>query len=141
MQVPINSGPLYGCAIRQNGNCVDPNLQPGRSAGNNTFRNLPKEIHTLNDAILAAAKELSTRPKERLRIIYVVSDGKEYGSKATLREVIRYLQTNKIAVYATAVGASAELGRGLREPPAPALHHVRQHPVQVHAGHGRRSVL
>jgi VWFA-related protein len=112
MQVPINSGPLYGCPIRQNGNCVDPNLQPGRSAGNNTFGNLPKELHTLNDAILAAAKELSTRPKERLRVIYVVSDGKEYGSKATLREVIRYLQTNKISVYATAVGASAEWGVG-----------------------------
>ena len=112
MQVPINSGPLYGCAIRQNGNCVDPNLQPGRSAGNNSFGNMPKELHTLNDAILSAAKELSTRPKERLRAIYVVSDGKEYGSKATLREVIRYLQTNKIAVYATAVGASAEWGVG-----------------------------
>lgn len=111
-QVPINSGPLYGCAIRQNGNCVDPNLQPGRSAGGNSFGNLPKEIHTLNDAILAAAKELSTRPKERLRVIYVISDGKEYGSKATLKEVIRYLQTNKIAVYATAVGASAEWGVG-----------------------------
>jgi VWFA-related protein len=112
MLVPINSGPLYGCSLRQNGNCIDPNLQPGRSAGNNTFGNLPKELHTLNDAILAAAKELSTRPKERLRVIYVVSDGKEYGSKATLREVIRYLQTNKIAVYATAVGASAEWGVG-----------------------------
>jgi VWFA-related protein len=73
---------------------------------------IPKEIHTLNDAILAAAKELSTRPKERLRVIYVVSDGKEYGSKASLREVIRYLQTNKITVYATAVGASAEWGVG-----------------------------
>ncbi len=112
MQVPINSGPLYGCPIRQNGNCVDPNLQPGRSAGNNSFGNLPKEMHTLNDAILSAAKELSTRPKERLRMIYVVSDGKEYGSKATLREVIKYLQTNKIAVYATAVGASADWGVG-----------------------------
>lgn len=112
MQVPINSGPLYGCPIRQNGSCIDPNIQPGRSAGNTSFGNLPKELHTLNDAILAAAKELSTRPKERLRMIYVVSDGKEYGSRATLREVIRVLQTNKIAVYATAVGQSAEWGVG-----------------------------
>jgi len=68
---------------------------------------IPKEIHTLNDAILSAAKELSTRPKGRRRIIYVISDGKEYGSKATLREVLRYLETNKIAVYGTAVGTSA----------------------------------
>ncbi len=111
-QVPINTGPLAGCNIRENGNCVDPNLQPGRSAGSGTFITIPKEIHTLNDAILAAAKELSTRPKERLRIIYVISDGKEYGSKATLKEVIKYLQTNKIAVYATGVGASAVWGEG-----------------------------
>ncbi len=110
--VPVNSGPMAGCSIRENGNCVDPNLQPGRSTGNDTFITIPKEIHTLNDAILQAAKELSTRPKDRLRIIYVVSDGKEYGSKATWKEVVRYLQTNKIAVYATAVGDSARWGEG-----------------------------
>jgi VWFA-related protein len=109
--VPIDSGPLANCSITKNGSCVDPNLQPGRSAGGD-FMVVPKEIHTLNDAILSAAKELSTRPVERRRVIYVVSDGKEYGSKATLREVIRYLQTNKITVYATGVGASAVWGEG-----------------------------
>lgn len=112
MQVPINSGPLAGCSIRQNGNCVDPNLQPGRSAGDGTFITIPKEIHTLNDAILDAAKELSSRPKGRRRIIYVVSDGKEYGSHAKYRDVLRYLQTNKIAVYGTLVGDSARFGEG-----------------------------
>jgi VWFA-related protein len=110
--VPVNDGPMAGCNIRENGNCVDPNIQPGRSAGNDTFITIPKEIHTLNDAILQAAKELSTRPKERRRIIYVVSDGKEYGSKATYKEVVRYLQTNKIAVYGTLVGDSARWGEG-----------------------------
>jgi VWFA-related protein len=112
MLVPINSGPFDSCGIHENGNCVDPNLQSGRSAGNGTFMTIPKEIHTLNDAILAAAKELSTRPKGRRRIIYVISDGKENGSKATYREVIRYLWTNKIAVYGTAVGTSALWGEG-----------------------------
>jgi VWFA-related protein len=87
-------------------------LQPGRSAGNNTFITIPKEIHTLNDAILAAAKELSTRPKGRRRLIYVISDGKENGSKARQKDVVRYLQTNKIAVYATGVGDSARWGEG-----------------------------
>lgn len=112
-QVPVNSGPLAGCNIRENGNCVDPNLQEGRSAGSGSgVITIPKEVHTLNDAILAAAKELSTRPKGRRRIIYVVSDGKEYGSKATLKEVLRYLETNKIAVYGTAVGSSAVWGEG-----------------------------
>jgi len=110
--VPVNSGPLAGCNITQNGSCVDPTLQPGRSAGDSTFITVPKEIHTLNDAILKAAKELSTRPKDRLRIIYVVSDGKEYGSRATWKEVEKYLETNKIAVYATIVGDSARWGEG-----------------------------
>jgi len=112
MLVPINSGPLAGCPVWVNGNCADPNIQPGRSTGNSTFITIPKEIHTLNDAIMAAARELSTRPKERRRIIYVVSDGKEYGSKATIRQVIQYLQTNKIAVYGTLVGDSARWGQG-----------------------------
>jgi VWFA-related protein len=110
--VPDNTGPLAGCNIRQNGNCVDPNIQPGRSAGSGSFITIPKEIHTLNDAILAAAKELSNRPKERRRIIYVISDGKEAGSKAKYSDVVHYLQTNNIAVYGTAVGASAVWGEG-----------------------------
>jgi VWFA-related protein len=109
---PVNSGPLAGCSVRQNGNCVDPNLQPGRSAGSSAFITIPKEIHTLNDGILAAAKELSTRPKGRRRIIYVVSDGKEAGSKANYRDVLHYLQTNQIAVYGTLVGDSARWGEG-----------------------------
>ena len=100
------------CSISINGNCPDPNLQSGHQAQMNGTLNLPKEIHTLNDAILAAAKELSTRPKERRRIIYVISDGKEYGSKATWKEVVHYLQTNNIAVDATLVGDSAHWGEG-----------------------------
>jgi VWFA-related protein len=109
---PVNSGPLAGCNVRENGACVDPNLQPGRSAGSAAFITIPKEIHTLNDAILAAAKELSTRPKERRRIIYVVSDGKEANSKATYKDVLHYLEQNNITVYGTLVGDSARWGEG-----------------------------
>jgi VWFA-related protein len=112
MQVPVTSGPLAGCSITSNGDCVDPNIQQGRSAGGTQFMSLPKEIHTLNDAILRAATELSRRPQGRRRIVYVISDGKEYGSKASTKEVIQYLQTNKIAVYATLVGDSARWGEG-----------------------------
>ena len=110
--VPVNSGPFASCNVRANGNCVDPNLQSGRSAGNSTFITIPKEIHTLNDAIFAAAKSLSTRPIERRRIIYVISDGKEYGSKATYKDVLQYLERNQIAVYGTLVGDSARWGEG-----------------------------
>ncbi len=111
--VPINSGAFANCNININGNCMDVNIQEGRSVGSSSgVITIPKEIHTHNDAILAAAKELSTRPKGRRRIIYVISDGKEEGSKATYKEVIRYLQTNETAVYGTLVGTSAGWGEG-----------------------------
>jgi VWFA-related protein len=42
----------------------------------------------------------------------VISDGKEYGSKASEKEVIQYLQRNEIAVYATLVGDSSIPGMG-----------------------------
>jgi VWFA-related protein len=113
MLVPINGGPFGGCSVTKNGGCVDPNVQRGGSTGGTGGWDIvPKEIHTLNDAILAAAKELSTRPQGRRRVIYVISDGKEYGSKAKFPEVRRYLETNKIAVYGTLVGDSARWGEG-----------------------------
>jgi len=42
----------------------------------------------------------------------VISDGKEYGSTAKYKDVVRYLQTNKIAVYATMVGDPTIPGLG-----------------------------
>lgn len=108
---PVTGGALAGCSITSNGGCVDPNLQVGKSAGAMEM-NPVKEKHTLNDAILEAARELAKRPLGSRRILYVVSDGKEYGSKATIKEVIKYLQTNNIAVYATLVGDSARWGEG-----------------------------
>jgi VWFA-related protein len=111
MGVPVLGGPLAtGPTI--NGKDVDPNLDRGAAGGIDGFLTPPKEIHTLNDAILFAAKDLAQRPKGRRRIIYVVSDGKESGSKATMKEVIRFLQTNNISVYATLVGDSATWGYG-----------------------------
>jgi VWFA-related protein len=107
--VPINSGPFYG-GPRINGQSVDPNLDPQR--GNSGVGVIPKEIHTLNDAILAAGKALSTRPQGSRRIIYVISDGKESRSKANFREVVHYLEANQIAVYGTLVGDSATWGLG-----------------------------
>src|SRR3984885_8831290 len=109
MGVPVNSGPLYG-GPTINGRSVDPNLDPQR--GNSGEGVIPKEIHTLNDAILAAGKSLSTRPKEFRRIIYVISDGKESRSKAKFGEVVHYLEATQIAVYGTLVGDSATWGLG-----------------------------
>lgn len=111
MGAPQVGGVFYG-GPRINNQSVDPNLEPGRSAGGQNVPIMPKEVHTLNDAILEAGKALSTRPHEQRRIIYVISDGKESRSKASYREVVRYLQANQVAVYGTLVGDSATWGLG-----------------------------
>ena len=73
---------------------------------------VPREAHTLNDAILTAAEALVHVGPDRRRVIYVISDGKEFGSKAKTKEVIKYLQQNRIAVYATLTGDSSVEGLG-----------------------------
>ena len=104
-QLYTPDGPLSQTTLI-NGHQFDPNTAPVRNSAS-TFQAPPKETHTLNDAIFMAAQSLAKRPDGRRRMIYVISDGKEYGSKATFKENIRYLQTNKIAVYATVVGESS----------------------------------
>jgi len=86
---------------------IDPNTNSshGRSLGNQ--QTIPREVHTLNDAILEAAIATAKAGPGRRRVVYVISDGKEYGSKAKYKEVVKYLQTNKIAVYGTLVGDSS----------------------------------
>ncbi|MGP8261157.1 MAG: VWA domain-containing protein [Acidobacteriaceae bacterium] len=99
------SGPMSQTTVINNQN-FDPNTASQRG-GSGIVLNPPKELHTLNDAILAAATALSRRPSGRRRVIYVISDGKEYGSKAKYRDVVRYLQTNEIEVDGTLVGDSS----------------------------------
>jgi len=98
-------GPLAQTTTINNEN-FEPNTAPIRNNPGMVF-NTPKEPHTLNDAIFAAAVALSKTPRGRRRVIYVISDGKEYGSKAKFKEVVQYLQTNQIQVYATIVGDSS----------------------------------
>jgi VWFA-related protein len=86
---------------------VDPNTNSTHGRSQLGINNLPRDVHTLNDAILAAATVLAKEPAGRRRIIYVISDGKEYGSTAKFSEVVKYLNTNKIAVFGTLVGDSA----------------------------------
>jgi VWFA-related protein len=110
MGMPLIDGP-FATGPQINGIPVDPNLATQR--GNyGTFLNVPKEVHPLNDAILAAATALAKQPKGRRRILYVITDGKESGSKASQKEVIKYLLTNNISVYGTLVGDSALWGVG-----------------------------
>jgi VWFA-related protein len=91
---------------------TDPNTNSSHGTSHLNVPNVPKEVHTLNDAILAAAVSTTKAGQGRRRIVYVISDGKEYGSTAKFKDVVKYLQTNKIAVYSTLVGDSAIPGMG-----------------------------
>ncbi len=101
-------GPL-ACTTCKNNLPVDPNTNPNSPAGV-ILQTPEREYHTLNDAILTAAETVAHAGQGRRRIIYVISDGKEYGSQAKAKEVIRFLQTNQISVFATLVGESAVPG-------------------------------
>jgi VWFA-related protein len=104
------SGPIsHGLVV--NNAPIDGVPDPGHTAGNMAI-NVPKEYHTLNDAILEAAKETSSVDRGRRRVVYVISDGKEYGSKASQKQVIQYLQRNNVTVYATLVGDASIPGMG-----------------------------
>jgi VWFA-related protein len=105
------SGPMSQTTVINDQN-FDPNTASQRGSSGIVL-NPPREVHTLNDAILAAAKALSTRPIERRRVIYIISDGKEYGSTAKYKDVVKYLQTNQIEVDGTLVGDSAVWGLGV----------------------------
>jgi VWFA-related protein len=91
---------------------TDPNTNSSHGTSQLSMPNVPKEVHTLNDAILAAGTALAKTGSGRRRIVYVISDGKEAGSVAKFSEVVKYLNTNKIAVFGTLVGDSAVWGVG-----------------------------
>ncbi len=67
----------------------------------------PRESHVLNDAILRAALDLSKRDRTRRKVIFVISDGREMGSKASYNDVRRLLQTRDIQVRAVVVDSGA----------------------------------
>lgn len=97
---PVLGGPLGPGGPTVNGAPVGgPIIQPVNTP--------PRESYVLNDAILRAALDLSKREKTRRKVIFVISDGRESGSKAGYREVLRVLQTHDIQVKAVVVDSSA----------------------------------
>ncbi len=65
------------------------------------------EFHVLNDAILMAAQDLAHRSLGSRKIIFIISDGLEYGSRASYAQVLKVLQTYGIIVYAIGVDRAA----------------------------------
>jgi len=81
---------------------------PGQTTGAGAAAPAPvQEAYVLNDAILRAAQDLSKRPRDRRRIIFLISDGREAGSNAHYDEVKKFLLSQNIQVYALGVDTAA----------------------------------
>jgi VWFA-related protein len=97
---PVVDGPFGPQGPTINNMPVDPN--PGITAAASQ-----QESHVLTEAILKAALDLAKRPRERRKVIFIISDGREYRSNASYRDVLKVLLSNNIMVYAIGVGGSA----------------------------------
>jgi VWFA-related protein len=97
--VPVLSGPLAPNGPIINGVPVGQPTEPVYTP--------QKESHVLNDAILRAALDLRKRDRSRRKIIFVISNGREYGSQASFKDVLRVLLSNEIEVKAIDVDSAA----------------------------------
>jgi VWFA-related protein len=98
--VPVMNGPLGPQGPTINGIPVERQGSPANTSP-------PKDVSVLNDAILRAALDLSKRNRANRKIIFVISQGREYGSRTAYKDVLKVLLSREAAVYAIAVEASA----------------------------------
>lgn len=96
---PVLNGPLASGPTVNGAPVGGPIIQPVNTP--------PREAHVLNDAILRAALDLSKRDRTRRKVIFVISDGRELGSKASYGDVLRLLETRDIQVKAVVVDGGA----------------------------------
>lgn len=97
--VPVTGGPLgpQGPTINDIpvGSPTTPVVGPGKHA------------HVLNDAILRAAMDLGHQNRARRKVIFVISDGRDYRSDASYSAVLQVLLSNGIMLYGIAVEGAA----------------------------------
>jgi VWFA-related protein len=97
---PVMNGPLGPQGPTVNGIPVErPGAQPNIAP--------PKDVRVLNDAVLRAALDLGKRDRARRKIIFIISDGREYGSRVSYSDVQKVLLSREITVYGIAVEGSA----------------------------------
>jgi VWFA-related protein len=96
---PMTVGPSV------NGRVFDPGTQRNAIEGAPPKDAEPSRV--LNDALLRAAVDLGRREKARRRVIFILSDGREDGSRASYKDVLKVLMTNNVSVYGVAVDAAA----------------------------------
>jgi VWFA-related protein len=96
---PVTDGPLGPQGPIINGMPIGPPVAPVTTP--------PRVAHVINDAILTAARDLSKQPRDRRKIIFIISDGRELGSTASYQDTLKVLLTQNITVYGVGVEGAA----------------------------------
>jgi VWFA-related protein len=96
---PVMGGPFSGGPTVNGAPVGGPTISPVNTP--------ERESYVLNDAILRAAVDLSKRDRTRRKVIFVISDGRELGSRASYKDVLQVLETQGIQVKAVVVDTGA----------------------------------
>lgn len=107
-----SSFPGIGSAPMTNGPHVNTAQPPGPAAIPSMAAGHPNNKH-INDAIYAAAEQLSSRGRDRRKIIVLISDGQNAKNNThSYNDTLKLLLSSDISVYAVGVG-EANLNRGI----------------------------
>jgi VWFA-related protein len=96
--VPVTSGPMASGPSINGKPAID---------GTPHIQTPDQPSRVMNDAILQAAMDLGSRPENRRKILFVISDGYEKGSHSSYSDVLRVLLSKEVTVYGVGVGAAA----------------------------------
>lgn len=104
--VPVTSGPMASGPSINNKPAIEgtPHVQQVEQAS-----------RVMNDAILQAAQDLASRPENRRKVLFVISDGMEKGSRSSYADVLRVLLSKEVTVYGIGVEGAAIPGYGRAE--------------------------
>ena len=106
------SFPGVGSYTMTNGPRVNTAAQPGPLEIPTEANGHPNTKH-INDAIYAAAEQLQSQPRDRRKIIFLISDGQNAKNNThKYDETLKLLLSADISVYAVGVG-EANLNRGI----------------------------
>jgi len=107
-----SSFPGIGSYTMTNGPRVNTAQPPGPAKVPTEANGHPNTKH-INDAIYAAAEQLQDRPRERRKIIFLISDGQNAKNNThKYDETLQLLLSNDISVYAVGVG-EGNMNRGI----------------------------
>jgi VWFA-related protein len=107
-----SSFPGVGSYTMTDGPRVNTAAPPGPAKIPTEANGHPNTKH-INDAIFAAAQQLQERPRERRKIIFLISDGQNAKNNThKYEETLQLLLSSDISVYAVGVG-EANMNRGI----------------------------